>query len=257
VSIDFAYAQARVQARVGDRLPEAGWRALEATLDLAQYLAAVRNTLLAERIHHFSTAITPHMIDRTLRDDWRAEVTAVSRWVPESWLPAVEFTVWLPWLDAIDWLVRDEPVPEWMRDDPVLSGLAIDDTAMRRIAIDASPFAFAAATRAATTIEARWLEHWTELLPRPLADEATGLPDLGDAVARTLRIIRSGRAGPGRQRDARASLITRALHLVHRHAEEATAVFSYLLLVALDLQRLRDGLLRRALFHEQPAEQAP
>ncbi len=216
----------------------------------------MRNTALAPRIHHFSTAITPHTIERTLRDDWRAEVADVSRWVPESWVPAVAFTAWLPWLDAIDWLIREEPVLEWMRDDPVLSRFAIDDLAMRRTAIDESPFAFAAPGGTATTIEARWFAHWTTLLPRPDADEATGLQALGDLAASAFRTTRNRRAEPGGQRDARARLVTRASHLVHRHAEQPAAVFGYLLLVALDLQRLRDGLLRRGLFTEEAGEQA-
>ena len=96
MSIDFAYAQARAQARLGERLPESGWRVLESVLGLPQFLASVRNTVLAPRVRHFSATVTPHAIERTLRDDWRTEVAAVSRWVPESWLPAVTWTASVP-----------------------------------------------------------------------------------------------------------------------------------------------------------------
>jgi hypothetical protein len=59
-----------------------------------------------------------------------------------------------------------------------------------------------------------------------------------------------------KRRDARARLDTLATGLVHRRAEEPAAIFSYLALVALDLQRLRDGILRRALFRDEPREVA-
>jgi hypothetical protein len=59
---------------------------------------------------------------------------------------------------------------------------------------------------------------------------------------------------PAKRRDAHKRLDALAMGLVHRRAEEPVAVFCYLVLVALDLQRLRDGLLRRALFRDEPAE---
>ena len=109
MSIDFAYAQARAQARLGERLPEADWRLLESTLSLPQFLTSVRNTVLAPRVQHFSAAVALQTIERTLRDDWRREVAAVSRWVPGPWIPAVKWTAWLPYLDGIAWLMREEP----------------------------------------------------------------------------------------------------------------------------------------------------
>ena len=73
MSIDFAYAQARVQARLGERLSEAGWRILESTLGLPQYLASARNMALAARVHNFSAHVTTHTIER-------CAVTGVRRW---------------------------------------------------------------------------------------------------------------------------------------------------------------------------------
>lgn len=256
MSIDFAYAQARAQARLGERLPEAGWRVLESMLGLPQFLAAVRNTILAPRVQHFSAAVTPHVIERTLRDDWRTEVSAVSRWVPEPWVPAVRWTTWLPYLDSVSWLMREETVLEWMPHDAVLSRLAIDDLAARRLAIAASPFRPLTDQDAPGNLQARWFDRWMALFPSTNDDETAGLRTLVAAVSRYLDATAGRDASRSGRRDARAELAGRATHLIHRHAEEPVVVFCYLLLVALDLHRLRDGLLRRALFRNQPGEKA-
>jgi hypothetical protein len=254
VSIDFAYAQARAQARLGERLPEAGWRVLESMPGLPQFLASVRNTVLAPRARHFSAAVTPHAIERTLRDEWRAEVAAVSRWVPEPWIPATRWTAWLPYLDSVAWLMREETVLEWMRRDAVLAELAMDDIEARRIAINDSPFRPLTERDAPGNLQARWFEHWMTLSASTSDDETAGLEALVAAVGRYLDTNASRDASVSGRRDARASLVDRTTRLVHRHAEAPVVVFCYLSLVALDLQRLRDGLLRRVLFRDQPGE---
>jgi len=256
VSIDFAYAQARAQARAGARLSEAGWRVLESTLGLPQFLASARNTILAPRVQHFSTAVTPHAIERTLRDDWRSEVAAVSRWVPDPWIPAVTWTAWLPYLDSVAWLLRDEAVLEWMRHDAVLSELAVDDIAARRLAIVESPFAPLTDSGSRANLQARWFDHWTALFPSMSDDETASLRALVAAVRAYLDATAGQDASRSGRRDARAKLAGHATHLLHRHAEEPVVVFCYLLLVGLDLQRLRDGLLRRALFGDRPGQEA-
>ena len=53
----------------------------------------------------------------------------------------------------------------------------------------------------------------------------------------------------GRARTAPGQLLEeRAVRLIRGNFREAVTIFSHLLLVALDLGRLRDGLVRRALF---------
>jgi hypothetical protein len=256
VSIDFAYAQARAQAHVGERLPEAGWRVLESTLGLPQFLASARNTVLAPRVQHFSAAVTTHAIERALRDDWRNEVAAVSRWVPETWRPAVNWTAWLPYLESLAWLTRDEPALEWMRHDAVLAALALDDVAARRLALADSPFKSLTDENSHQDLQARWFAQWMALCPSMNEDETAGLHALVAAVRRYLDTHAGRSTNRSQRNDARTRLADRAIRLLHRHAEEPVVVFCYLTLVALDLQRLRDGLLRRALFRDESAEKA-
>lgn len=256
MSIDFAYAQARAQARLGGRLPEAGWRVLESLPGLAQYLASLRNSVLAPHVRHFSAAVTVHTIERALRDDWRAEVAAIRHWVPEPWMPALAWTAWLPYLDPVAWLMAENPALAWMREDVVLHDLALDDASARRLAIANSPFGVLADGDAFAGLQVRWFERWIALWPPANEEEITGLHALVTAARRYLDANRGRRTRPDARRDARRRLETRATGLMHHRTEEPVVVFCHLLLVALDLQRLRDGLLRRALFRDEPGGRA-
>lgn len=248
MSTDFAYAQARAQARLGERLPEDGWRVLESSLGLAQYLASVRSTVLAPRIRHFSTAVTPHAIERTLRDEWRSEVADVTRWVPDEWSRAVGWAAWIPYISSVEWLLGNEPALAWMQDDPVLAELAIDDPGARRAAIGSSPFGTLIDDDRDTDLRARWFAHWQSLWP-VMADEArSALHDLVDAVRAYLDAIAVQSKSLRDRREARARLTRRASGMMHRHIQQPAVVFCHLLLFGLELQRLRDGLMRRALF---------
>lgn len=254
MSIDFAYAQARAQARLGERLSETGWRVLESTLGLPHYLASVRNTALAPLVQHFSTAVSIHTVERALRDEWRAEVAAVSRWVPEPWSAAVAWSAWLPYLDTFAWLMREQPALAWMQADTVLAGVALHDPAARQVAMAGAPFGKLARGDPRESLRACWFEHWTAICPQTDAEEKASLGLLVAGVRRYLAENERRGMSPAKRRDAHKRLDALAMGLVHRRAEEPVAVFCYLVLVALDLQRLRDGLLRRALFRDEPAE---
>ena len=256
MSIDFAYAQARAQARLGERMAEDGWRVLESSLGLPQYLSSVRSTVLAPRVQHFSIHVTPHTIERTLREDWRVEVAAVGRWVPEPWQAAVGWTAWIPYIEAVAWLLADEPPLPWMHDDPVLSGLALDDPAGRRLAIAGSPFAALDEDDPRSSPERGWLAHWQSLWPATSDEESADLQRLVDAVRDYLAATARDGVTLRDRREARAVLVDRVTATMRRRIEQPVVVFCYLVLFALELQRLRDGLLRRALFNVEARERA-
>jgi hypothetical protein len=256
VSIDFAYAQARVQARLGQRLAEEGWRLLESSLGAPQYLTSVRGTSLAPRVQQFTPAASPHAIDRSLRAEWRAEVAATCRWVPDRWRDAVDWTTWIPYLDAVAYLLRDGPVLDWMRDDPVLADVAIADPESRRLAIDASPFAVLARDGAEAALRERWLARWRSLWPSTSTAEASGLRRFAAGLEEFGDTSRRSDATPRDRAEARAHLAFRAARMLRQQDQQPVIVFCHLLLVALDLLRLRDGLLRRALFSDARPEMA-
>lgn len=52
-------------------MDEAGWRRLESTRDLGQYLATVRTTQLADWANGFDPEQDCHTFERALRVEWR------------------------------------------------------------------------------------------------------------------------------------------------------------------------------------------
>lgn len=238
--VEFAYAQARAQAQHGGRLSADTWSLLESSVGLSQFLHQLRGTTLASRVEHFSATTSPHVIERFLRREWHAVVESAAHWVPGRWRPAVAWTAKLAELPAASYLLHGgEPQP-WMADDPALSGFAADPAVL--------PAALAAAGYG-DGLEA-WLRDWRRLWP----DDARARAALDDLVSitRLQGIRRSG----GTEDDWRSSLERSAVNMLRRRRDQPVTVFCHLLLCALELHRLRDGLLRRALFNDLAAEDA-
>jgi len=96
---------------------------------------------------------------------------------------------------------------------------------------------------------ARWLSAWQRQLPAAAEAALCRRP----AELLLPRLSGGSRAG-GPARAAGAAAVQPALaRLFRRHAATAVAVFAYLALVALDLERLRGGLVVRALFEPEGA----
>lgn len=255
MSIDFLYAQARIQARLGQRLPESGWRLIESSLGLAQFLHSARASILAPRVQHFTTRVSPHTIDRSLRHDWCEEIAAVGRWVPERWREAVYMTTWLPYLPSIAYLEDGGATLYWMHDDSVLAELAQDDIAARRLALSESPFAGFLTDRETPGLSKRWIDCWRDTWPAMGAVEHSGLEQLLVVVDRFSTDDSGANGGRARQ-ERLIRLDRRVARLLRRRTGQPVVVFCYLLLTGLDLQRLRDGLVRRALFNDVVPEAA-
>lgn len=200
---EFAYAQARLQARHGSRADDATWRALEASHTAAHYVAMARSGPLAAWIDGLDETGDAHRIERHLLVRWGRAVDEIARWLPARWRPA------LRWFGTLPTLPQGEPA------------------------------------RSGQRASAEWLERWRELLPS----------DAGDHVLMqrpaVLLLPRLGGPGAGRafaDESGRYALLA----LFRRHAGSAVAVFAYLALAALDLERLRGGLVVRVLL-EPPA----
>ena len=241
MTIEFAYAQARAQARLGERLTPAAWQLLEASGTLAQYLHAARSTAQRDRVRSLTAASSPHSIERSLRREWRAEVRGAASWVPERWRPAVAWTAWLCDLPTLARLEQGGEVLSWMADDTQLAPFAIDDRALRhRELISAGLGALASGNDVLTA----WRRHFEALWPAgdPGIRRLRNLVERIDIYRQEPETRAGPRTAPGQALEARAA------RLIRRNFQEAVTVFTHLLLVALDLGRLRDGLVRRALF---------
>jgi hypothetical protein len=248
MTVEFAYAQARAQARNGDRLTPTEWRMLESSRSLTQYLHVARGTALAPRLRHYTRTTSPHAIERSLRHDWRIEVDGVSRWLPPRWFAAVRWTRWLPDLPSYTHLLQGGRVPAWMGRDPTLAQVAIGDVDERIAAINLTEPGQALARYGDDDPVDSWLLHWRTLWPKGESTHAA-IDELADIVITNLESVRP--IGP----DSYRSLESRTLRLMRRNINQPAVAFYHLLLTALQLYRLRDGLIRRALFNDVAAEE--
>ena len=102
------------------------------------------------------------------------------------------------------------------------------------------------AAQSAGQAAARWLEQWHRLMPADAGDRAL--------LQQPAVLLLPRLSGSGAGRRASVEPERRALlNLFRRHAASAVAVFAYLALSALDVERLRGGLVVRTLFEPAPA----
>lgn len=242
----FAYVQSRLQARHGRRLGEPDWRALEATADLAGYLQAARSTFFSEWIHHLAVGSDTHQIERSLRLDWGAYCREVGGWLPPEWRACADWLATFAWLPMITHLARDEPARRWMRDDPELAPLAISDLQTRRQTLAASRYGELAGSIAAGGDPlAVWSKIWLDRCDEDQRVQRARLRELADVLRRYLWAeLEETTATPARRRE----VLTRALALrFRRWAGSVGAAFAHVTLVAIDAERLRAGLVLRAI----------
>lgn len=220
------YAQARMQARHGARPDEAVWQRLGGQAGFAAYLAAARATSLAGWLAGIGERAGPHDIELALRLRWREAVQEVARWVPAEWAGAVRWTAGLVDLPAFAFLAAGAAPPAWMERDPVLA-VCVNEPGRR------SP----------ATVDG-WLAAWRRSWP-PAEEEARRLAGIALGVQAHLR--RFAELPVAAAADARRALARHAARWFRRYAQSPAAAFAYLLLQALDLERLRGELLLRAL----------
>lgn len=249
-----AYAQARLQARHGRRPTDERWRLLEATPDLAGYLQTARSTSLRPWVAQLAGDAGTHQIERSLRRDWQIYVAEVAGWIPAAWQPAARWLATLPFLPFFVHLLRGEPAPRWMLKDPVLAAVAQTDTERRNEALAATMLGrISEPVREGTPPVDAWLGAWVNEWP---AADAAGVI----ALERVRRAFHSHVStilaeplqyppGPALRR----RIGERFNMAFRRESGRITAVFAHLGLMALDVERLRGGLVLRALFPD-PAE---
>lgn len=243
----WSYVQARLQARHGERLQEGDWRALEAARSVDQFIERSRATSLRRFTEHLNARMSSHAIERLLRAAWRTYIAEVGAWVAADWRPLVLWVSHLPDLPAIDAL-REGEMADWARHDPVFVEFVDDDSGRRVEKLEQSPLAPLIAPDAPEqSLGQRWYAHWQSLLPRRRTADERPLIELAELVKMHVKQLRGAppQERSGRYRRDLAQNLTR---LFRRHGGSPVAVFCHLALVAIDLERLRGGLVRRRLF---------
>ena len=240
------YAQARLQARYGERLDSGDWLTLEAASSVDYYLERARSTSLRRFSGHVTASMGAHAIERVLRADWRGYVGEVAAWAPDAWRPAILWVAYLPDIAVIEHLLAGHS-PDWSRDDSVYGLLADIDPQRRSSGLRGTPIhPLVSSYDPATPLAARWLKQWRARWPRGAGHERQSLDEL-IALVVAHRVV-AGRSGAASSRRSREDLARAVARLFRREAATPVAVFCVLLLLALDLERFRGGLVRRLLF---------
>lgn len=248
----FAYAQARMQARHGQRPGDRVFESLAAVSAFRHYLEQAHATALEPWVANVSSVSPPHEVERLLRASLRARIAEVASWAPESWRAAVNWTRVLPDLPALEHLLRGEAPFPWMFDEDDLRSLAAAEPEMRRALLERGVHASRATGARAQSLLERWLAEWRRRLPATGRHEARRLEQL-------VVLVRAHRAAfapaplsappsPRAAWEARRQLEAKAVRHFRRAFMEPAALFAHLLLVALEFERLRAALVSRRLF---------
>ena len=263
-ALPLEYAQARMQARYGQRGDEPLWNQLRGARSLVAALETLRASPLRRWVAAIPVDADADEIELRLRTELRACIAEVAGWAPEEWQPATAWTAHLVDLPALARLASGEPPAPWMRRDPVLSQYAEPDPDARRAALRNGPLAAVAlaiearlaedagrrpAAAAAVALEV-WRDEWHDRWPDRDGDDARALDELAGLVMRHLP--RFLEVGSEEAWTMRRGLEAQVAVRFRRHALTPVAAFAYLALVALDVEKLRSQLVVRAAFGAVP-----
>jgi hypothetical protein len=275
--LTFDYAHARVAARLSARPDDRLWTQLRSARSVAALVDAVRASPAAPIVSGIPSNGDPDAIELAFRQQLRARIAEVAGWSPEAWRAALLYTRHLLDLPALLQLLSEEPPPRWIRSDPELAAYASDSPAQRRAALLAGPLApllvaierssdprstpesLARAIRRLAVKSrthgalAAWQSEWRRRWPRANTDERTALEQLGAMIQ--AHVARFPALPVDETANARQSLAARLATAVRRWAGQPAALFAYLALFAIDLERLRGEFVLRArpLGHPQAA----
>ena len=239
--LSFAYAQSRLQARLGARPAAADWQQFEATRDLGALLQVLRGGPLAHWTARLPARAGLHEIERQLRDEWRRAVAEVAGWQPAHWREATLWMRWISYLPALQKLARGGRAPAWMRADPVLGPIVAREPRERIAALAGTPLApLATGFVVPPDVAQGWALHWQSLWPAAPAARAPLVRLLATMRAHRARL--AGAPAGATSRDSLQSLERELERILRRNPLSPAATAAYLCLTMLELQRLR-GLL--------------
>lgn len=247
------YSHARIWARFGQRPGEGLWRRIETTRDLAAVLELARASALACWVEGIGPAAGAHGIEQSLRRHWRERVAELATWMPLAWAAAIEWCAVLADLPAFQHLARaGAPLP-WMAADARLrvlldgavgadggssgKGEPSEAQAMRAV--------LAGARADPQGLLRLWRAEWRHRLP-PAAASRVIDTQLVPLLAQHASAFAAPQAVDGWA--LRRRLQSRLVLLLRRSLVEPVTAFAYLALSALECERLRGELVRRAAF---------
>lgn len=244
---DFIYTQTRLQARHGMRPDERTWGLLESQKDLANYLQSARSSTLGTWVVGLQATDSHHFLESTLLKHYRHYVGEIASWVPVNWQKSVHWVVCLTYLPVLEHLLKGSTAYNWMLDDDRTKLATTTDQEQRVGHLLQSEFAplFKYHTADGLLLDA-WLQHWCNLWP----DKRNSLRQPFDKFVKLMQLHRDlfMQLPVERTWQQRQSLSIKMRMLFRQRAFQPINVFVHLLLIALDVERLRGGILQRCLF---------
>lgn len=244
----FAYAQARLQARHGERLDPAGWRQLGGVGDFLQLLQLARAGPLRPWVAPFSEETDVHVLELWLRRYFRLYIQDVARWQPAPWRSGVRWTRRLIDLPALRHLLSDEIPWPWMRKDEAIAPFVADERNARLNALRGSDCApLVQAWESDRTLLDGWLEHWRGLRPDTSRQLIQPLEHVQELLRRYIYVVSN--APDAREAERECGRLRRQIEVgFRRHIQQPAAAYFHLALIAFDFTTLRSELVRRRLF---------
>jgi len=252
------YGYARLSARLAMRPDERLWRQLRSARSLQAAVDAVRGSAAAPYVAGVGLHGSIDDIELAFRQHLRARIREATAWAPQAWRAALRWAEVLIDLPAVQHLLGDAPLPKWLRGDPHLAVYAAADRAGRRARLATGPLAPLAAAMQTSArpprhalrrdsphpMLAAWLQGWQQRWPCCGDEQRTALRLLQRTMQ--LHVAAFGTLPPEAATPARERLAERLRRQLHDAAAQPAALFAYLLLVALDLERLRGEFALRA-----------
>jgi hypothetical protein len=241
------YAQARLSARYGQRPDELAWRRIEHVRSYAGLLDAARTSALRVYMAGIGPTTPVHEIEALLRGQWRSLVAEVARWMPDAWRAAVLWCAVAADLPVVQHLARGGAILPWMAGDTVFGELCDRDAAGFGTVPASGPLApLAPAWAEPGRVGHLWRDEWRRGMPARDEDAPALVDELAHVLSRHLTAFRDPAVRDGWP--LRRTLQARLVLLFRRAMLDPAAAFVFLALAALDLERLRGELLRRAAF---------
>jgi len=244
---DFIYTQTRLQARHGLRPDERSWQLAESQRELGNFLQSARQTGLKSWVSGLPATDSNQRLETALLKLYRDYVDDIASWVPRGWRKSVEWTNSLTYLPALLHLIKGNTAQAWMLQDPVLKPFTAIHHDQRNAALLQSDYApMVHAYHEGMPLLAAWTARWQFLWPAPGASERASLQHLQTLLQQHLASF--ARETPESAWRQRQQLAARLGTLFRAFRYQPAAVFCHLLLVALDVERLRGDILQRRLF---------
>lgn len=244
-----AYTQTRLQARHGQRPDERTWQQLQAQKELASYLQTARQTVLRPWVISLHAQDSHHTIENALRQQYRDYIDDVASWQPYSWQKSVVWIKYVIDLPALQHLVSGHSAPVWMYDDPQLKSFTSNNFEQRLLRLQQSQYSpLIEAWQSGDTLLSGWLKQWQKLWPTDNASNISAIKQLVTTLQQ--HMTRFQGLNSEQAWEARKQLSMKLTYEFRRHTYQSLATYVHLLLVALDLERLRGALLYRCLFSE-------